>query len=144
MRLIKNCINKQLVTLCQRSMQLEELHDKISKLLPCELAKGCQVSSFDKGCLILTTTDASWASQLRYLVFELRDKLRTEGGMYQLLSIKINLIEPLVPYEKPNVQVRHALSAKAKTSILEKSQLCNYKPLKQALCKLAGKKEVNF
>jgi hypothetical protein len=141
MRLIKNCINKQLVSLCQRSVQLEELHNKISQLLPCELAKGCQVSNFDKGCLTITTTDASWASQLRYLVFELRDKLRT-GGLPQLLAIKINLVEPLIHYEKHHSRIKPSLSAKAKVTIIQESRQCNYPPLRQALLNLADKKEV--
>src|SRR5580704_16642968 len=99
MRSISHCINKQLVELCQRSVQLEELSNKINQLLPANLASVCSVGSFNKGCLVLTTTNV-WASQLRYAIPELRDKLRTEADMYQLASIKINVIESLDSYEK--------------------------------------------
>ncbi|MBA2648406.1 MAG: DUF721 domain-containing protein [Legionella sp.] len=139
MRPIKYCLNKQLVNLCQRSFQLEDLQEKISQLLPQELAHTCQVSSFDKGCLILTTRDASWASLLRYAMYDLRDKLRKEAGLYQLLSIKVNLIEPLQEYvNKPQAQLNQIISTKAKAQIIENSKQCTYLPLKQALLHLAG------
>lgn len=99
MRSISQCLNKQLADICQRSVQLEELSNKVRRMLPETLANTCHVGSFNKGCLLLTTTDAAWASQLRYMIPELRDKLRKEGGMYQLTSIKIVVTEPTVRYE---------------------------------------------
>lgn len=137
MRSIKHCLNKQLSDLCQRSLQLEELSSKVAALLPMELAKVCTVGSFNKGCLILTTTDAVWASQLRYMLPELRDKLRKEAGMYQLSSIKMSVIEPPTNYEKPERTNNHKISDKAKASIISESEYCRYEPLKKALIHLA-------
>jgi hypothetical protein len=136
MRSISHCINKQLVELCQRSVQLEELSNKINQLLPANLASVCSVGSFNKGCLVLTTTNV-WASQLRYAIPELRDKLRTEADMYQLASIKINVIESLDSYEKAKQHPTHQLSNKAKATIISESQQCTYQPLKKALLHLA-------
>jgi len=137
MRSISRCLNKQLAEICQRSVQLEELANKIAQLLPAALAKECQVGSFNKGCLVLTTNNAAWASQLRYAVPELRDKLRKEAGMYQLSSIKITVVEPATSYEKPAQQKNHLLSEKAKATIISESQHCNYEPLQKALLHLA-------
>lgn len=137
MRPIKLCFNKQLAELCQRSVLLEELAHQIKRYLPPELATCCQVGSFEKGCLTLTTTHSGWATQLRYALPELRDKLRKEAGMYQLSSIKITLIEP-PSFEPPNkAPRRHTLSERAKTTILSESQNCQYQPLKKALLHLA-------
>ncbi|WP_040536234.1 DciA family protein [Legionella drancourtii] len=137
MRSINRCLNKQLAELCQRSVQLEELSSKLAQLLPKDLAGECNVGSFNKGCLILTTSNAAWASQLRYAIPELRDKLRKEAGMYQLSSIKIAVVEPVISYEKPAQQKTHLLSEKAKATIISESQQCNYEPLQKALLHLA-------
>lgn len=137
MRSIRHCLNKQLADICQRSVQLEELSNKVLQLLPPELIPWCQVGSFNKGCLVLTTTSAAWASQLRYAVPELRDKLRKEAGMYQLTSIKINIVEPVIQYNKPEKSLSPELSDKAKASIISESQHCAYQPLRKALLHLA-------
>ncbi|MDR3441655.1 MAG: DUF721 domain-containing protein [Legionella sp.] len=137
MRSISRCLNKQLTDICQRSVQLEDLSNKLTQFLPQELAQACQVGSFNKGTLILTTTNAAWASQLRFAVPELRDKLRKEAGMYQLTSIKVAVVEPIIQYEKPAPQKKHLLSEQAKATIISESQNCSYEPLQKALLHLA-------
>ncbi|AWN75348.1 DUF721 domain-containing protein [Legionella anisa] len=137
MRSISRCLNKQLADLCQRSVQLEELTNKIKLILPEVLANECQVGSFNKGCLLLTTTDAAWASQLRYAIPELRDKLRKEAGMYQLSSIKVTVVEAKIHNEKSRQPQKHGLSEKAKAIIVSESQSCTYEPLQKALLHLA-------
>ncbi|HRD68834.1 MAG TPA: DUF721 domain-containing protein [Legionella sp.] len=138
MRSIKHCLNKQLADICQRSMKIEELSDKINHLLPSSLAPWCKVGSFNKGCLVLTTINASWASQIRYAIPELRDKLRKEAGMYQLTSIKVVITEPSIDYEKVKCAVTNKLSATAKATIISESQNCTYQPLQKALLHLGG------
>jgi hypothetical protein len=137
MRTISNCLNKQLSDLCQRSFQLEELSHKITLFLPKELADVCKVGSFNKGCLVLTTTDSAWASQLRYALPDLRDKLRKEAGMYQLTSIKITLVDALITEKKIGSKKSPILSEKAKANIISESEQCSYQPLKKALMHLA-------
>jgi len=141
MRSISRCFNKQLADICQRSLQIEELSNKIMQLLPGNLAKACKVGSFNKGCLILTTTDPAWASQLRYAIPELRDKLRKEAGMYQLTSIKVTLAAPEIDYNQPKKTTPHQLSDKAKATIISESQYCAYEPLRNALLHLASETE---
>ncbi|CAM2957533.1 DUF721 domain-containing protein [Legionella worsleiensis] len=136
MRSISRCLNKQLADICQRSLQLEELSRKVAQILPENLASACQVGSFSKGCLVLTTANPAWASQLRYALPDLRDRLRKEAGMYQLSSIKIQLVEPVTQYTKQD-NPSHALTEKAKASIISESEQCTYQPLRKALLHLA-------
>lgn len=137
MRPISRCLNKQLADLCQRSARLEELSNKVTRLLPPALAGECQVGSFNKGCLVITTTNGAWASQLRYALPELRDKLRKEG-MHHLSSIKISVIEPIDQKLAPTQTQAHELSEKAKATIISESELCSYQPLQKALLHLAN------
>jgi len=137
MRSISRCLNKQLVDICQQSVQLEELSSKVLQHLPENLAKSCTVGSFSKGCLILNTLDAAWASQLRYMIPELRDKLRKDSGMYQLSSIKVVVIESGIQYKPEKKTTNYGLSDKAKASIISESESCSYQPLKKALLDLA-------
>ena len=137
MRSIRYCLNKQLSDICQQSLLLEELSRKLVQLLPPNLANQCQVGNFNKGCLLLTTTNAAWASQLRYAIPELRDSLRKEAGMYQLSSIKIAVIDAHGSYKKPTQPKKHVLSEKTKATIISESQQCSYEPLKKALLHLA-------
>ena len=91
MRHISQCLNTQLLDICQHSMLLETLSIKVSAYLPEALVPHCNVASFDKGCLFLAVTDAIWMAQLRYIIPELRNKLRTQAKIFQLSSIKIIL-----------------------------------------------------
>lgn len=137
MRLIKTCFNRQLADLCKRSFQLEELSEKVERLLPEALKAHCRVGSFEKGCLTLITSHAGWASQLRYAIPELRDTLRKDAGMYQLSSIQISIGDLIIETPPPIERPKHQLSEDAKATIVSESQSCNYQPLKKALLHLA-------
>jgi hypothetical protein len=89
MRHISRCLNTKIADICQRAIKLEELTAKIHNYLPLDLRDQCHVGSFNNSCLILVTHDPVWASQLRYALPELRDKLRSEAGIHQLASIKV-------------------------------------------------------
>ena len=92
MRPINLCFNKQIINICQRAAELEALNIRIKTWLPDNLKDHCSVGSFEKGCLVLTTKDAVWATQLRYALPTLRDMLRKEAGLYQLLAIKVTVL----------------------------------------------------
>jgi hypothetical protein len=136
MRPISRCLNNQLLDICQRAVQLNELNTKIKDFLPASLAEYFQVGSFNQGCLLITTTEASWANLLRYSLPELRDKLRA-AGLFKLTSIKLAVIT--VEYDKPFVKQRQQtlLSATARNSIRLAGEQCSYQPLKEALLRLA-------
>lgn len=139
MRPISRCLNNQLLDICQRAVQLDELNDKLKLYLPLPLAEHCRVGSFNKGCLILTTTNPAWATELHYRCPELRDKLRKEAGLYQLISIKVAVVEATAESRRPKkTKSIIGLSIAAKDTIRTVGELCNYPPLKKALYHLAG------
>ena len=139
---IAHCLRQQLTALGQDPLQLQALSKAVHSLLPPKLAAQCQVSHFSKGCLLLTTDQPTWASQLRYLIPELRDKLRKEAGMHQHSSIKIMVRDDPSVYKKASPKASFTLSEQTKATIISESQLCTYQPLKKALLHLALGKEV--
>lgn len=91
MRHITRCLNSKLTEICLHAIKLEEVSATLLSYLPDNLKEHCRVGSFRNGCLMLITHDPVWASQLRYILPELRDKLRSEAKLYQLASIKITI-----------------------------------------------------
>lgn len=140
MRRINRCLNPRLVEICQRNIQLEELNVKLHAYLPAPLNTHCQIGSFNKGCLVIVVNDAAWASQLRYMLPELRDKLRKEAGIYQLSSINISIIPEISSQQSTKKIETPKLSAKARAVIMESEKQCSYQPLREALYKLAKEK----
>ena len=133
MRHITHCLNTRLVEICERTIQLETLDLIINNYLPEELKTRCHVGSFNQGCLILTIDCQSWATQLRFMLPELRDFLRREAKLYQLSSIKITIITPSNRKKKSSAKL---LSNNARTTIRNSADKCTYEPLKEALYKL--------
>lgn len=133
-RSINRCLNDQLLGICQRVIQLDELNHKVKAILDQPLRDNCQVGSFNKGCLLLATSN-TWATELRYCLPDLRDKLR-KAGLPQLTTINIAVVEDNqnITYKKQN---KTLLSPSAKESIQTASEICSYPPLKAALCRLA-------
>lgn len=86
---IRDCFNKKFSKICKQAQNLNELTAIVKHYLPEFLHLHCRVTSFQNGCLILVTSNAAWASQLRYVLPDLRDQLRAEEKWYQLTSIKI-------------------------------------------------------
>ena len=136
MRRINRCLNTRLIEICKRTVQLEELNSKLYGFLPNTLQKYCHVGSFNRGCLVIVVNDPVWASELRYSIPELRDKLRKEAGIYQLTSIKL-----MVATIESSNATKHlntpSLSTKARDVILSSKEQCSYQPLKDALAQLA-------
>lgn len=91
MRPISKCLNSKLSQICMRAIQLEELSTIVLKFLPQAVSAHCQVSSFRSGILVLITSSPLWATQLRYLAPELRERLRTEANLYQIITVQIKL-----------------------------------------------------
>ncbi|WP_131782674.1 DUF721 domain-containing protein [Legionella gresilensis] len=137
MRPINRCLNKQLADICQQVIQLDKLNSLLKPLLPSHLQEFCQIGSFNKGSLLINLTNATWATELRYYLPTLRDKLRKEAGLYQLMNIKIQLISVDNTKETKRLAKEQQLSLQARNIIREVGDLCTYKPLKQALLHLA-------
>ena len=89
MRKITECLNPTLSSICKRAIELESLTAIVHRYLPTQYHTICRVSHFNKGCLVLLVDDPVWSAQMRFILPELRDKLRTSAGLYQLITIKI-------------------------------------------------------
>ncbi len=137
MRRINRCLNTRLIQICQRTVQLEELTSKLYNYLPSPLQDHCHVGSFNRGCLVIVASNPAWASQLRYSLPELRDKLRIEAGIYQLSSIKVTIAtaEATHSVKRPKAPL---LSTKARDVITAGGDQCHYLPLRKALHQLAS------
>ena len=101
MRPISKCLNSKLSEICMRAIQLEELSAIVLKYLPQALRAHCQVSSFRSGILVLMTSSPIWATQLRYFAPELRERLRAEANLYQIISVQIKLQPEFVGLRHP-------------------------------------------
>lgn len=135
MRRINSCLNDKLTKICERTLQLEALQEKVMLYLPQESRAHCQVGSFNQGQLLLVVDAAVWATELRYLLPTLRDQLRREG-LYQLVSIKLIVATQALNVDLPTAPRKISrLSLQAKHALLAASQQCAYEPLKQLFLK---------
>lgn len=139
MKRINRCLNANVLDICQRVVQLEDMNKKVRRFLPDALSESCYVGSFTKGCLVIVTPDPVWASQLRYCIPDLRDKLRSEAGIYQLTSIKVTVSIDSVTSAIDTKKNKRAnsISNKSREIISNQAKLCDYNPLKEALERLA-------
>ncbi|KTD22182.1 Zn-ribbon-containing, possible RNA-binding protein-like protein [Legionella lansingensis] len=137
MRQVNRCLNPQLAALCEKAMELAALNNLIKKYLPLSLVEYCRVGSFNKGCLVIVTASA-WATELRYIIPDLRDKLRKQAGLYQLTGIKIS-IDEANEHGISTTKMKKAIqiSDPARAIIYTASSEFTYEPLKKALQKLA-------
>ena len=65
MRRIKYCINPTLSTLCKQAIELESLTTVVQEYLPENYRGYCEVSSFQKGCLILQVKQPLLAAEAK-------------------------------------------------------------------------------
>lgn len=143
MQPITHCLNKQLLEICQQASVLEDLNRKINGLLPENIREHCTVGSFKKGCLVLVLSETTFATELRYFLPTLRDSLRKNAGLHQLVSIKVEIMADLYPKDKAvgDTVVKPQLSANAQESIKAAADLCSYEPLKEVLQRLGSGRE---
>jgi hypothetical protein len=74
-----------------QAIKFEELSAIVTQYIPPDLQAYCQVGSLRAGILILITPDPVWATQLRYMAPELRERLRTEAKLYQIITVQIKV-----------------------------------------------------
>lgn len=84
-----NCINPNILGLYKKSADLEHVSHKILKHLPEKMLGEVKIASFDKGLLVLSYNKQAIASELRYLIPELRNNLRVKEKLYNIVNIKI-------------------------------------------------------
>ena len=91
MRKINQCLNPVLLGLCQHAIALESLTALVQDYFKPFTTVACSVISLNKGCLVIVVDDALAATELRYQLPALRDYLRSQIGLHQLVTIKIQV-----------------------------------------------------
>ncbi|OGV31398.1 MAG: hypothetical protein A3E88_02960 [Legionellales bacterium RIFCSPHIGHO2_12_FULL_35_11] len=91
MRHISQCLNSKIAKTCMQTKKISDISNFMQNIIPNDILNNCKVGSFLRGSLVIIVNDAVWASQLRYLLPEIRDKLRNEMKLYELSSIKISI-----------------------------------------------------
>lgn len=86
---ISKCFNRSIVQIKEQVDKLQDIQRVIINYIPKDMQNICKISSFHNGCLVLTVEDSIWASQIRFLIPEIRDNLRKNHNFYELSSIKI-------------------------------------------------------
>lgn len=84
-----NCLNPNLIKIYKKTAEIEQLSAKIIKHLPSQLQSKIHIASFDKGQLVLKAIDPAIRTELRYLLPELRENLRSKEQLYSLVNIRI-------------------------------------------------------
>lgn len=140
MRRINRCFNKQILSLCQQTVQLDDLNLKLQQYLPETLRDHCRAGSFNRGCLLLVISKPAVATELRYFIPTLRDTLRSEAGLYQLTSIKVQIIADQYPQTQAtgSKTPKPELSTNARSAVRNAGELCSYPPLREILFRLAN------
>lgn len=138
MRRINRCLNPQLVEICLQSFQVDKLNDIFLSMLPEYLRSYCRVASFVRGKLVISVSDATFATELRYLLPSIRDNLRKDHQLYQLIQCDIVIDDqqyPLQVLSKKNKARK--VGQKAKQTVASLAETVDYLPLKEALSRWA-------
>lgn len=141
MRPIGECVTDELQAIFAHAKKIISLNEEVKKNLPENLAKNCKVGDFRQGSLVLNTSNAIWATELRFYLPTLRDKLRKSSNFYNLANIKIIVLNDGDAIKVKN-KVKRELSPKARELLKNAGDECNYPPLKKALYKLADFKTI--
>lgn len=85
-----NCINADMLQLYKKTAERDQVASKVKAYLPEHLQDHVQINSFDKGILSLSATSQACLTELRYLLPDLRNKLRQQAHFYQLVNIQLS------------------------------------------------------
>ena len=138
MRRVNRCLNPKLVDICLQSFQVDKINDLFLTMLPEHLHTHCRVASFVRGKLVIGVSDATFATELRYLIPSIRDNLRRDHQLYQLIQCDIVIDDyqnPLQVLSKKNKARK--VNENAKLSVESLAETVDYPPLKEALSRWA-------
>ena len=129
---IKNIINTQCHEINNILKDISNANKYLQECLPNHLKKICNVSYFSKGQLILNINNANYATEIHYLLPELRNQLRHPEMLPQLSNIKYTIYSVTVPKSLNNIN-RAKLNLATKNLWLALSENCSHPELKKAL-----------
>jgi hypothetical protein len=121
----------------ERAHKLSLLEQAVLQLLPAELGTHCKVLNLKNETLVLATPSPAWAGRLRFAAPDLLKRLK-----YQL-SLDIRTLDLRVqPEAIENLPIKRQpmqLSLNNATLLAQTAQSINYRPLQEALYRLAAK-----
>lgn len=91
MKHITACFSQELMKICQKSHTYEKWGEALHNFLQAPLKDHVFLGSFEQGKMVLVVDCPLWASELKLLLPELRDHLRTELKCYQLKFIQVKI-----------------------------------------------------
>ncbi len=119
----------------KRGRELARLDHTVRRLLPNDLATHCQVVNFRDGTLVITTSSAARATQLRFTVPELQSRLQHQLPM-KLETIKIR-VRPENVQPARVTRPAQTLSATSANLLAQTAKTLDHPGLKEALYRIA-------
>ena len=117
MKKIIHCLNDNLNKIIDSSSQVKQINQLLPLYLPSPINQYCHASLFKSGILYLELGNPSFATEIRYLIPELRNQLRKNHGMFDLISIKASFNPNKTNNEPQKISKPVASGIKAAQSI---------------------------
>ena len=86
--------NKKLTALRAKSDERLRIRERVCAVLPAKLARTVVSASIDQGRLSIGVTSAVWATRLRYLADELRNRVGESTGI-AVSSVRVRVVTSL-------------------------------------------------
>ena len=128
--------NSELNNLCQHSVFLVNLENKLLTFLKSPLNNHCKVANYSNETIILLSDSPAWAAKLRYCTPAILSYLQTECQLSSLKTIRIKVNPPAS--SKHSTQVRRLILSPTSAEFI--SQVANNmtdEKLRYSLLKIA-------
>lgn len=130
---------KQSTILCHltdKASLLSHLQNRINLYLPAIMQENCAVASYQDKILTIMTTQAYWATRLRYQQQHLTKQLLKHSEFYGIERIVVKVF----PKSSPKIKEQHPLLMSHQTAqiIRETADFIQHPKLKAALTRLAN------
>lgn len=79
--------NSSLNNIFKKLSELESLQQLWQTYVPANLRAYTKVANYRDDCLVIAAASAAWATELRFILPQMLQTLRTAGKLYQLRSI---------------------------------------------------------
>jgi len=129
---------KSIKSLVHRVNSLKILQTILLKCLPENVSHHCQVANITEGQLVIMVDSANWATQIRFNMGDLLQKLRQHAPLYSLKHISCIVRPPVGPAIRPtNVRTVAKMTPNTAQLIVEAAEAIADPKLKQQLISIA-------
>jgi hypothetical protein len=94
--------NKKLTALRAKSDERSRIRERVCALLPAKLAQTVVSASIDQGRLSIGVTSAVWATRLRYMAEDLRNRVGESTGL-AVSSVRVRVVTPQAKPADPSM-----------------------------------------